>query len=134
MNLLSHAQTTKFLGIQHNFEIAFMDMHSQFHGAKFLGVQHASVKCSYYSQFLCIHSCKRNQKISYITMQNEGSGGTFVRYRYFHRSRASSFKQFTMFSAICININCTTTNLFLKTKKTTNHQTYKGYSGRHCII
>ena len=73
-------------------------------------------------------------------MQNEESGGTFVRYRYFHfhRSRASSFRQFTMFSAICIYIciyiscttfNFTTANLFLKTKKTTNHQTYKGYSG-----
>ena len=39
-------------------------------------------------------------------MQNEESGGTFVRYRYFHfhRSRASSFRQVTMFSAICIYI------------------------------
>ena len=71
---------------------------------------------------------KRIPKISYITMQNEESGGNFVRYRYFHfhRSRASSFRQFMMFPAICIYINCatfnfTTANLFLKTKKTTNH-------------
>ena len=56
-------------------------------------------------------------------MQNEESGGTFVRYRYlhFHRSGANSFRQFTMFSAICIYINCTTfkvmtANLFLKTR------------------
>ena len=48
MNLLSHAQTAKFLGVQPYFEV----MHSQFHGAKFLGIQHMSVKCSYYSLFI----------------------------------------------------------------------------------
>ena len=91
---------------------------------------------------------ERIPKISYITMQNEESGGTFVRYRYFHGPRANSFRQFKMFSAIyiyinciyiCIYINCTTfnfltANLFLKTMQTTNHQMYKGYSSRHCII
>ena len=96
---------------------------------------------------LTIPGCtyKRNPKIFCITMQNGGSGGTFVRYRYhkFYRSRASCFRQFmmlstifsaicisTIFPAICIYINCTTfeiANLFFKTKKTTSHQTYKGY-------
>ena len=82
------------------------------------------------------HTYKRNPKIFCIAMQNGGSGGTFVRYRYhkFYRSRASCFRQFTMlstiFSAICIStifpafciyINCTTfeiSNLFFKTKGT----------------
>ena len=65
----------------------------------------------------------RNPKIFCITMQNGGSGGTFVKYRYhkLYRSRASCFRQFmmlsTIFSAICIStifpafciyINCTT--------------------------
>ena len=57
-------------------------------------------------------------------MQKEESGGTFVRYRYFHfhRSRASSFRQFMMFSTICIYLNCTTfnfttANLFLKKRR-----------------
>ena len=69
------------------------------------------------------HTYKRTPKIFYITMQNGGSGGTFVRYRYhkFYRSRASCFRQFmmlstiflaiyisTIFPAICIYINCTT--------------------------
>ena len=36
-------------------------MHSQFYGAKFLGIQHASVKCTYYSLFLGVH-IKRSQK------------------------------------------------------------------------
>ena len=89
------------------------------------------------------HMYKSIPKISRITMQYEGSEQTFVRHRHFHRSRASSFRQFMMFSAmyiyICIYIHCTTfnfttANLFLQTKKTTNHQMYKGYSGRHCII
>ena len=88
----------------------------------------------------------RNPKIFCITMQNGGSGGTFVRYRYhkFYRSRASCFRHFTMlltilsascistiFPAFCIYINCTTfeiANFFFKTKKTTSHQMYKGYS------
>ena len=83
------------------------------------------------------HTYKSNPKIFCITMQNGGSGGTFVRYRYhkFYRSRASYFRQFTMlstiFPAFCIYINCTTfeiANLFFKTKKTTSHLMYKGYS------
>ena len=92
------------------------------------------------------YTYKWNPKIFCITMQNGGSGGTFVRYRYhkFYRSRASCFRQFTMlstifsaiyistiFPAICIYINCTTfeiANLFFKTKKTTSHPMYKGYS------
>ena len=53
------------------FEIVFMDMHSQFHGAKFQGVQQASMKCSYYSQFLGIH-IKGTQK--YLTSQCEMEG------------------------------------------------------------
>ena len=98
-------------------------------------------------------TCKRNPKIFCITMQNGGSGGTFVRYRYhkFYRSRAGCFRQFTMlstifsaicistiFSAICISaifpaicmyINCTTfeiANLFFKTKRLQVTQCTKG--------
>ena len=83
------------------------------------------------------HTYIRNPKIFCITMQNGGSGGTFVRYRYhkFYRSRASCFRQFmmlsTIFPAFCIYSNCITfkiANLFFKTKKTKSHQTYKGYS------
>ena len=37
------------------FEVAFTDMLSQFHGAKFLGVQHVSMKCSYDTLFLGVH-------------------------------------------------------------------------------
>ena len=41
------------------------------------------------------HTYNKNPKIFCITMQNGGSGGTFVRYRYhkFYRSRASCFTQ-----------------------------------------
>ena len=117
---------------------------SQFHRAKFLCIQHMSVKCLYYSifmLFLGIH-IKGNQKylISQCEMENQQEPLS-DRYCKFYRSRASCFRQFTMlstiFSAICIYINCTsfkTANLFFKTKKTTSHQAYKGYSGRHCII
>ena len=123
-------------------------MHSQFHQIPGCTTH----KCEMLIQLTthAIPGCtyKRIPKISYITMQNEESGGTFVRYRYSHRPRINSFRQLIMFSAMCIYIciyinciyinsttfNCMTANLFLKTKKTTNHQTYKGYSGRHCII
>ena len=44
---------------------------SQFYSVKFLGVQHASVKCSYYSQFLGIH-IKGTQK--YLTPQCKMDG------------------------------------------------------------
>ena len=100
----------KFLGVQPYIEV----MHSQFHVAKFLGMQQVSMKCSYYSLFVLFLGI-------HIKMQSDESGGTFVRHRYFHRPRANSFRQFTMFSTICIYINCTAANLFLKTKKTTNH-------------
>ena len=53
------------------FEVAFMDMLSQFHGAKFLGVQHASMKCSYYSLFLGAH-IKGTQKYSVSQCKMEG--------------------------------------------------------------
>ena len=117
-------------------------MHSQFHQIP----GRTTCKCEML-MLLTIHAIpghtyKRIPKISYITMQNEESGGTFVRYRYFHRPRVNSFRQFVLFSAMCIYIciyinsttfNCMTANLFLKTKKTTNLQMYEGYSGRHCI-
>ena len=47
-------------------------MHSQFHGAKFLGIQHASMKCSNYSQFLDVH-IKETQKyaISQCEMESQ---------------------------------------------------------------
>ena len=132
-------------------EFLCIQVHSCIHS--FIKFWHTTCEC----EMLILHTiqtipgCTYNRipKISYITMHEE-SGGTFVRYRYFHRCIINSFRQFTMFSAMCIYIciyinciyicingttfNCTTANLFLKTKKTTNHQTYKGYSGRHCII
>ena len=40
-------------------------MHSEFHGEKFLGVQHVSMKCSYYSSLLLgIHIKAPQTKIS----------------------------------------------------------------------
>ena len=40
-------------------------MHSQFHDAKFLGIQHGSMKCSYYSSlFLGVHIKAPQTKIS----------------------------------------------------------------------
>ena len=54
------------------FEVVFSaDMLSQFHGVKFLGVQHASVKCSYYSLFLGKH-LKGTQKYSVSQCKMEG--------------------------------------------------------------
>ena len=136
-------KAAKFLGVQQqpNYEV----MHSQFHGAKFLGVQHTSMKCSYYSLFLLflgIH-IKASQKylISQCNMkgQNEPLSDTDTS----TNLELVALDKFMMFSAMCIYIciyihcttfNFTTANLFLQTKKTTNHQTYKRYSGRHCII
>ena len=122
-------------------------MHSQFHQIPGRTTHECEMLILLTIHAIPGHTYKRIPKISYITMQNEESGGTFVSYRYFHRPRANSFRQFMMFSAMCIYIciynnciyiciyfNCMTTNLFLKTKKTTNHQMYKRYSGRHCII
>ena len=107
-------------------------MLSQFHGVKILGVQHASMKCSYYSLFLGIHT-KGTQKYSVSQCEMEGQEETLSdRYHKFYRSRASCFRQFTMlstifsaisistiFPAICICINCITfeiANLFFKTE------------------
>ena len=119
-------------------------MHSQFHQIPVHTTRKCEILILLTIHAISWHTYKRNPKISYITMQNGWSGGTFVRYRYFHRPRANGFRQVTIFSAICIYINCIyincttfnfmTASLFLKTKKTTNHQTYKGYSDRHCII
>ena len=53
------------------FEVAFMDMLSQFRSVKFLGVQHASMKCSYYSLFLGVH-IKGTQKYSVSQCKMEG--------------------------------------------------------------
>ena len=53
-------------------------MHSQFHGVKFLGVQHVSVKCSYYSPFLLflgIHT-KGSQKYLISQCKMEGQEET----------------------------------------------------------
>ena len=128
MNKLSCAQTTKFLGIQcYYFKVAFTHRHA------FTVLLCKISGCTTLEHEMLIlltipgHTCKSIPKISYITMQNEESGGTFVRYRHFHRSRTSSFRQFMVFSAICIciYINCTTfncmtaitANLFLKTKE-----------------
>ena len=72
MKLLSHAQNHEIPG--HTmcfFEVAFTDMLSQFHGVKFLGVQHTSVKCSYYSLSLDIH-VKGTQKYSVSQCKMEG--------------------------------------------------------------
>ena len=141
MKLLSHTQNHKIPGhTMCYFEVAFTVSWCEIPGhttrEREMLILLAIPGCTY----------KRNPKIFCITMQNGGSGGSFVRYRYhkFYRSRASCFRQFmmlsTIFSAICIStifpafciyINCTTfkiANLFFKTKKTTSHQTYKGYS------
>ena len=141
MKLLSHAQNCEIPGhTMCYFEVAFTVSWDEIHG------------CTTREHEMLIllaipgRTYIRNPKIFCITMQNRGSGGTFVRFRYnkFYRSTASCFRQFTMlstiFSAICIStifpafciyINCTTfeiANLFFKTKKTTSHQMYKGYS------
>ena len=87
--------------------MCYLKLLSQFHGAKFLGIQHVSVKCSYYSLFLGIH-IKEPKNILYHNAKWRVRGN-FVRHRYhkFYRSRASCFRQFimlsTIFSAICIS-------------------------------
>ena len=60
-------KTAKFLGIP----CVTLKLLSQFHGVKFLGIQHASVKCSYYSLFLGIH-IKGTQKYSVSQCKMEG--------------------------------------------------------------
>ena len=57
------------------FEVAFTDMLSQFHGVKFLGVQHVSVNCSYYSIFLGVH-IKGTQTYSVSQCKMEGQEET----------------------------------------------------------
>ena len=72
LKLLSHAQNCEIPGhTMCYFEVAFMVMLSQFHGAKFLGIQHMSVKCSYYLLFLGIH-VKGTQKYSVSQCKMEG--------------------------------------------------------------
>ena len=122
----------KFLGIQPYFEV----MQSQFHDAKFLGVQHMSVKCSYYSPFMLflgVH-VKASQKylISQCRMKSQ-------------EELLSDTDTSTDPELIALdNLQCSQpspstltappSTAQLQTKKTTNHQMYKGYSGRHCII
>ena len=120
---------------------------------KFLGVQcvtlklhsHVRVKWLYYSifvLFLGVH-IKGTQKyhISQCEIENQQEPLSDADTTSSTDLELVCFRQFmmllTIFSAICIYINCTifkTANLFFKTKKTTSHQTYKGYSGRYCII
>ena len=113
----------------------FEVIHSQFHGAKFLDIQHRSVKCSYSLLFLGMHIKAPETKLSQCKItegQEEPLSDTTT-------SRAGCFRQFTIlstiFSVICISTifpaNCTTyeiANLFFKTKKTTSQLTYKAYS------
>ena len=60
-------KTVKFLGIQ----CVTLKLLSQFHGVKFLGIQHMSMKCSYYLLFLGIH-IKGTQKYSVSQCKMEG--------------------------------------------------------------
>ena len=53
------------------FEVVFMDMFSQFHGVKFLGIQHTNMKYSYYLLFLGVH-VKGTQKYSISQCKMEG--------------------------------------------------------------
>ena len=64
-------KTRKFLGVQCVSLKLLSRTCFQFHGAKFLGIQHTSMKCSYYSLFLGIH-IKGTQKYSVSQCKMEG--------------------------------------------------------------
>ena len=137
LKLLSHAQnckipghtgyfevihkTPKFLGVQCAGLALKSCIHT--HGAKFLGIQYMSMKCSYYSLFLGIHIKEPQTKVSPQCKIMEGQEEDLS-----EDLELVALRQFKVLSTIFID--CPTfkmANLFFKTK-TASHPTYKGYS------